>query len=81
MSYSILDMGRSTKAQAQGSLNTLAKLEQNRDMTNKGLKQQKKTNQLSGAASGAAIGAQMGSSAGPYGIAIGAAVGFLAGSL
>lgn len=81
MSYSIMDMGRSTKSQSTRSLNTLADLEQNREITNNNIDQQKKSNQMSGAASGAMIGATYGSSAGPVGIAVGAAIGYLAGSL
>jgi uncharacterized protein YcfJ len=78
MSYSIMDMGNSTKAQSKGSLKTLADMEQNREITNNGIKQQKKSNQMSGTASGAMIGLSIG---GPYGAAIGGAIGFIGGSL
>jgi len=78
MSYSVMNAGNSTKSQATKSLKTLADLEQNRDATNKGIKQQKKNSQMSGAASGAMVGASVG---GPWGAVIGASVGLLAGSL
>jgi uncharacterized protein YcfJ len=78
MSYSIMDMGNSTKAQSKGSLKTLADMEQNREMTNDSLKQQKKGNQMSGAATGATMGFMVG---GPYGAAIGGAIGLIGGSL
>ena len=81
MSYSIMDMGKSTKSQSKQSLNTLADLEQNREATNGQIDSQKKQSQMGGAASGAMIGASYGTSAGPWGVAIGAAVGYLAGSL
>ncbi|NRA62489.1 MAG: bacteriocin [Psychrobium sp.] len=77
MSYSIMDMGNSTKKQAKQSLDTLSKLEQNREQINAQNKQKKKGNQLSGMASGAMIGTQIMPG---WGTAIGAAVGFLAGS-
>jgi len=78
MSYSIMNMGKSTKGQAKASLGTLSKMEQNREMVNANNKQQKKSNTLSGVGSGAMIGATVG---GPWGAAIGAVVGGLAGSL
>ncbi|WKD24736.1 hypothetical protein NDQ71_06610 [Pseudoalteromonas sp. KG3] len=81
MSYSIMQAGQSTKSKATGSLKTLSDLEQNRDMTNANLKQQKKNAQISGAGTGAMVGATYGASAGPWGIAIGAAIGYAAGSL
>jgi hypothetical protein len=78
MSYSIMDMGQSTKSQATGSLNTLADMEQNREIANDQIDAQKKQAQMSGVASGAMIGFSVG---GPVGAAIGGSVGFLAGSL
>jgi uncharacterized membrane protein len=78
MSYSIMDMGNSTKAQSKGSLKTLADMEQNREMTNNSLKQQKKGNQMSGAASGAMIGTMIMPG---WGTAIGGAIGLIGGSL
>lgn len=78
MSYSIMNAGASTKAQAKNSLKTLSDLEQNREATNKQLAQQKKGNQLSGVSSGAMMGFMVG---GPAGAAIGAGVGLIAGSL
>lgn len=82
MSYSILDMGNSTKGQSQKSLKTLADMEQNREITNDQIASQKKGNQMSGAATGAMMGYVMaGSAGGPMGMAIGAGIGLLAGSL
>jgi len=82
MSYSIMDMGRSTKSQSKQSLKTLADLEQNRDTTNNQIDAQKKQSQMSGAATGAMMGYVMaGSAGGPMGAAIGAGIGLLAGSL
>ena len=78
MAYSILQAGQSTKNKATGSLKTLSDMEQNRDMTNENLKQQKKSAQISGTASGAMAGAMVG---GPWGAAIGGAIGLVAGSL
>lgn len=78
MSYSIMDIGRSTKSQATNSLATLADMEQNREIANDQIDAQKKGSQMSGTASGAMIGMSVG---GPMGAAIGGAVGFLAGSL
>ena len=59
MSYSIMDMGRSTKKQSQGSLKTLADMEQKREITNDQIASQKKTTQMGGAASGAAMAASV----------------------
>lgn len=82
MSYSILKMGQGTKAQSKKSLNTLADMEQNREITNDQIDSQKKGNQMSGAATGAMMGYVMaGSAGGPMGMAIGAGIGLLAGSL
>ena len=78
MAYSVMSAGNSTKAQANQSLKTLSDLEQNHESTNKGIEQQKKSNQMSGLASGAMVGASIG---GPWGAAIGAGVGLIAGSL
>ncbi len=85
MPYSIMQAGQSTKNKATGSLKTLSDLEQNREMTNNNLEQQKKSAQISatgtGIMAGAMAGAQMGSVGGPWGAAIGGAIGFVAGSL
>ncbi|MEC4724251.1 hypothetical protein HWQ46_01650 [Shewanella sp. D64] len=78
MSYSIMNMGNSTKSQAQNSLKTLADMESKRDTQNTQIKQTKKNAQMSGAASGAMMGTMIMPG---WGTAIGAAVGFLAGSL
>lgn len=78
MSYSIMDMGRSTKSQATNSLNTLADMEQNREIANDQIDAQKKQAQMSGVASGAMVGFTVG---GPVGAGIGAGIGLLAGSL
>lgn len=78
MSYSIMDMGNSTKGQSKGSLNTLVEMEKNREIANDATEQQKKTSQMSGVASGAMIGFTMG---GPVGAGVGAVIGLTAGSL
>ncbi|MFT7316716.1 MAG: F0F1-type ATP synthase assembly protein I [Gammaproteobacteria bacterium] len=85
MAYSILQAGQSTKNKATGSLKTLSDMEQNRDMTNENLDQQKKSAQISatgtGIMAGAMIGAEIGAVGGPWGAAIGGAIGLVAGSL
>lgn len=78
MSYSIMSMGQSTKAQSKQSLNTLADMEQKREITNDQIDSQKKSSQMSGTASGAMVGFMVG---GPLGAGIGAGIGLLAGSL
>jgi uncharacterized membrane protein len=78
MSYSIMDMGNSTKSQSKQSLTTLADLEQSREITNNQIDSQKKSSQMTGAASGAIIGTQV---LPGWGTAIGAGIGLLAGSL
>ncbi|ALS32685.1 hypothetical protein PTRA_a1476 [Pseudoalteromonas translucida KMM 520] len=78
MSYSIMQSGQSTKGKATDSLKTLSDMEQKRDITNEGIKTQKKTSQMSGAASGAMVGFTVG---GPWGAAIGGAIGLVAGGL
>ncbi len=78
MAYSIMQAGQSTKDKALGSLKTLSDMEQNREMTNDNLKQQKKSAQMSGFGTGVMAGAMMG---GPVGAAIGGVIGFAAGSL
>ena len=78
MSYSIMDMGRSTKSQSKQSLNTLADMEQNREIANDQIDAQKKSSQMSGVATGAMVGFSMG---GPMGAAVGGFVGLLGGSL
>jgi hypothetical protein len=78
MSYSIMDMGKSTKFQSRKSLTTLADLEKNREITNNRIDSQKKSSQISGVASGAMIGTQI---LPGWGTLIGAGVGLLAGSL
>lgn len=78
MSYSIMDMGRSTKSQATNSLNTLADMEQSREIANDQIDAQKKQSQMGGAATGATMGFMMG---GHVGAGIGGAIGLLAGSL
>lgn len=74
-----MDMGKSTKSQSKQSLNTLADMEQNREITNNQIDSQKKSSQMSGAASGAMIGFSVGG--GPWGAAIGGAIGLIGGSL
>jgi len=82
MSYSIMDMGRSTKSQATNSLNTLADMEQSREIANDQIDAQKKQSQMGGATTGAMMGYVMaGSAGGPMGMAIGAGIGLLAVSL
>ena len=44
MSYSIMDLGYSTKSQAKNSLKTLADMEEKRETTNEQLKMQRKGN-------------------------------------
>lgn len=78
MGYSIMQAGQSTKNKATGSLKTLSDMEQNRDMTNENLKQQRKSAQISGTGTGIMAGAMVG---GPWGAAIGGAIGLVAGSL
>ncbi len=55
MGYSIMDIGKSTKSQSKGSLNTLVKMEQNRGLNNKQVDQQEKTNKIGGASTGVAV--------------------------
>lgn len=85
MGYSIMQAGQSTKNKATGSLKTLSDMEQNREMTNDNLKQQKKSAQISatgtGIMAGAMAGAEIASIGGPWGAAIGGAIGLVAGSL
>ncbi len=78
MSYSIMDIGRSTKAQSKQSLKTLADMEQNREIANDQIDSQKKQSQMSGVATGATMGFMIG---GPVGAGIGGAIGLLGGSL
>ena len=60
MGYSIMQAGQSTKNKATGSLKTLSDMEQNRDMTNENLKQQKKSAQISATCTGVMAGAMAG---------------------
>lgn len=73
-----MDMGKSTKSQSKQSLNTLADMEQNREITNNQIDSQKKGSQMSGTATGAIIGTQI---LPGWGTAIGGAIGLLGGSL
>lgn len=74
------------KAEATGLLAQAARQEQQLEMTNKGMEQQRKAGNAAlgstvGGMAGMAIGAQYGAAAGPWGAAIGALVGGLAGGL
>lgn len=83
---SLAGAAQQQKAEATGLLAQTAKQEQQIEMTNQNLEQQRKTGNAAlgssvGAMAGMAIGAEYGSVGGPWGAAIGALVGGLAGGL
>ncbi len=79
MSYGLIQYGRGMKGESLQGLSQVARNEEQREMTNKGLKQAKRQQETTSAASGAVMGAQMGSAGGPWGMVAGAAIGALAG--
>lgn len=83
MSYSLVGYGRSLKNDALGGMSESARNSEQRDNTNRGLKDAKRTQEVtsmaSGAVSGAMIGAKVGSAAPGLGTVIGAGIGLLAG--
>ena len=83
---SLAGAAQQQQAEATALLAQSAKQEAEREMTNKGLEQQRKSGNTAlgstaGAMAGMAIGAQYGSAGGPWGAAIGAVVGAIAGGL
>ena len=85
MSYSLLDIGRNVKAEGMGGLRDAARMAEQREATNKQLREAKKATEMqamgTGAMGGAMMGAQMGAPGGPWGVAIGAGIGLLSGWL
>lgn len=80
----LVGLGQAYKAQSRGLLEDVTRREEERKMTNEGLKRQQKVQTVSNVAGGAALGASIasgaasGSAAGPWGAVIGAGVGLLA---
>lgn len=83
MSYGLVGAGRQIKGEAMQGMAQDAKLDEQRFMTNKSLKDAKRQQETmgvaSGAASGAMLGYQMGTIGGLPGMATGAVIGALAG--
>jgi uncharacterized membrane protein len=83
MSYGLVGAGRQIKGEAMQGMAQDAKLDEQRSMTNKSLKEAKRQQEtmgtIGGATTGAMLGMQYGSALGPYGMAIGAVGGALAG--
>lgn len=75
MSYGLMQAGNETKRQAMQGLSASAREENQRNMTNKGIKAQesaaKKTNASAGAATGATIGANLAATSGIAGASVG----------
>jgi uncharacterized protein YcfJ len=81
----ITGLGNSYKQQAIAGMRDVASMENQREMANKTMAEQRKQSQISstatGAVGGAMIGASYGGYMGPVGAVAGAAVGFLVSSL
>lgn len=85
MSYGLIQSGRGMKGEALQGLSDVARNNEQREQTNQGLKDAKRSQEMSTMATGAvtgamaASGAKAGMFAGPMGMAIGAGLGLLAG--
>ncbi|PHX05512.1 hypothetical protein [Vibrio splendidus] len=77
MGYGLIDVGRNQKNMSLNSMSKMVNQEQQRDATNKQIKQQKKQGVMAGAGAGATIGMSFG----PVGAVAGAVIGGLAASL
>lgn len=79
MGYGLIDIAAKSRQQAMQGLSDAAKLDEQREATNRKLKAERKQQTISsvgmGAAGGAMIGASYGSVAGVPGAAVGAVVG------
>lgn len=80
MSYGIIQSGRTIKNEALQGLSQVARNDQQREMTNKGLKDAKRQQEISstlgGAMTGAMLGSKVGTIGGPMGMALGALAGW-----